>query len=120
MTSDAISLFILAGEPSGDRIAADLVKGLKRTTLRLSGVGGAALMAEGLSPLFPMAEDMTGALLLLRSPDDPPFNAFADVRSVPKGFSTTNRRHAPPSSLSRPVRPSSRAIGANASGGVAK
>jgi len=34
-----------------------------------------------------------------------------------EGFSTTNRCHAPPSSLSNPVRPSSRAIGANASVG---
>jgi len=55
--SDPISLFILAGEPSGDRIAAELVKGLKqRTNLQLSGVGGTALMAEGLSPIFPMAD----------------------------------------------------------------
>jgi len=54
---DSLSLFILAGEPSGDRIAAELVKGLKaKANLTLSGVGGTALMAEGLSPVFPMAD----------------------------------------------------------------
>jgi len=54
---DTVSLFILAGEPSGDRIGGELVKALKqKVTLRFSGVGGTALMAQGLSPLFPMAD----------------------------------------------------------------
>lgn len=52
-----LSLFILAGEASGDRIGAALVKRLRqRLDLRLSGVGGDAMMAEGLSPVFPMAD----------------------------------------------------------------
>ena len=44
---------------------------------------------------------------------------FAEARSVPNGFSTTSRRHAP-FSASMPVRPSSRLIGRNALGGVAR
>ena len=43
----------------------------------------------------------------------------ADARSVPNGFSTTSRRHMP-FSFSMPVRPSSRPIGRNAFGGVAR
>lgn len=50
-------LFILAGEPSGDGIAADLVQRLRRTTeVNLTGVGGEALAGEGLKSLFDMNE----------------------------------------------------------------
>lgn len=53
--SDALRLFILAGEPSGDRIAADLVRRLReRVAVGLSGVGGTELMGQGLEPIFPM------------------------------------------------------------------
>lgn len=52
---DALRLFILAGEASGDRIGADLVQRLRRRTdLTLSGIGGPELQAEGLTSLFPM------------------------------------------------------------------
>jgi lipid-A-disaccharide synthase len=52
-----LKLFILAGEPSGDRIAADLVVRLKqRVPLTLSGVGGHELDAQGLRSLFPMSD----------------------------------------------------------------
>ncbi|MHB1103158.1 MAG: lipid-A-disaccharide synthase [Devosia sp.] len=52
-----LKLFILAGEPSGDRIGADLVDRLRaRTKLELSGVGGEALIGKGLKSLFPMSE----------------------------------------------------------------
>lgn len=52
---DRLKMFILAGEPSGDRIAADLVRRLKqRVPLAFSGVGGSELQAEGLRSLFPM------------------------------------------------------------------
>lgn len=52
-----MKLFILAGEPSGDRIAADLVERLReRTELTLSGVGGAELIGKGLRSMFPMRE----------------------------------------------------------------
>lgn len=57
MTPDSVSLFILAGEPSGDRIGGALVKALKqKTALTLTGVGGDVLAGEGLTPLFPMAD----------------------------------------------------------------
>ncbi|MHB1109393.1 MAG: lipid-A-disaccharide synthase [Devosia sp.] len=52
-----LKLFILAGEPSGDRVGADLVDRLRaRTKLELSGVGGEALIGKGLKSLFPMSE----------------------------------------------------------------
>ena len=55
--SDAIRLFMVAGEPSGDRIAADLVKRLRtRRAVTLLGVGGAELEGEGLRSLFPMSD----------------------------------------------------------------
>lgn len=55
--SDALRLFILAGEPSGDRIAADLVARLRqRVDLHLSGVGGDELAGQGLNSLFPMSD----------------------------------------------------------------
>jgi lipid-A-disaccharide synthase len=55
--AEALKLFILAGEPSGDRIAADLVIRLKhRVPLALAGVGGDELEAEGLKSLFPMSD----------------------------------------------------------------
>ncbi|MFN4211716.1 MAG: lipid-A-disaccharide synthase, partial [Devosia sp.] len=55
--SDRLKLFILAGEPSGDRIAADLVRRLRqRVPLAFSGVGGTELQAEGLRSLFPMSD----------------------------------------------------------------
>ncbi|SFZ82058.1 lipid-A-disaccharide synthase [Devosia enhydra] len=54
---EPLSLFILAGEPSGDRIGADLVRRLKaRVPLALQGVGGEALIGQGLRSLFPMSE----------------------------------------------------------------
>jgi lipid-A-disaccharide synthase len=65
-----LKLFILAGEPSGDRIAADLVARLRaRTDVDLVGVGGAELSAQGLKSLFPMRElSVLGAEILPRIP----------------------------------------------------
>ena len=55
--AEPIRLFVLAGEASGDRIGADLVRRLReRTTVELSGVGGAELTGEGLRSLFPMSD----------------------------------------------------------------
>lgn len=52
-----LRLFILAGEASGDRIGADLVRRLRhRVSLNLSGVGGDELEAEGIASLFPMSD----------------------------------------------------------------
>lgn len=55
--NETLRLFILAGEPSGDRIAADLVRRLrKRVDVALSGVGGDELVGQGLQPIYPMAD----------------------------------------------------------------
>lgn len=50
------SLFILAGEASGDRIGANLMTGLKqqRSDIEFIGVGGDAMEGEGLSSPFPI------------------------------------------------------------------
>lgn len=55
-----LTFFLIAGEPSGDRLGAALIKGLKQRVpnLRLVGVGGAAMQAEGFNSLFPM-EDLS-------------------------------------------------------------
>ncbi|MGA1209223.1 MAG: lipid-A-disaccharide synthase [Gemmobacter sp.] len=51
-------IFLVAGEPSGDRLGAALMAGLRALApgVRFSGVGGPAMAAEGLQSLFPMAE----------------------------------------------------------------
>lgn len=55
--SETLRLFILAGEPSGDRIAADLVRRLREhVRVDLSGVGGDELIGQGLSSLYPMSD----------------------------------------------------------------
>ena len=57
MPAEALSLFILAGEPSGDRIGAAVIAALRqRTELTLAGVGGSAMDNEGLRSLFPMSD----------------------------------------------------------------
>ena len=49
---------LIAGEPSGDRLGAALMAGLKELApgCRFSGIGGPAMQAEGLDSLFPMEE----------------------------------------------------------------
>lgn len=51
-------VFIIAGEPSGDRLGAALIAGLRQLDpkLEVTGVGGPAMQAEGITSLFPMAE----------------------------------------------------------------
>ncbi len=51
-------LFLLAGEPSGDRLGAALISGLRELApgVQIAGVGGPAMMAEGMTSLFPMEE----------------------------------------------------------------
>lgn len=54
--AEAPRLFVVAGEPSGDRLGADLVKRLRvLTQVSLSGVGGPELEGEGLASLYPMS-----------------------------------------------------------------
>jgi len=53
---ERLRLFVLAGEASGDRIGADLVRRLgPPIELELAGVGGVELTAEGLRSIFPMS-----------------------------------------------------------------
>lgn len=52
-------IYIIAGEASGDILAAGLMQSLKKMTggqIRFSGVGGDRMAAEGLTSLFPISE----------------------------------------------------------------
>lgn len=50
-------LFLVAGEPSGDRLGAALMAGLKSlAAMEFQGVGGPLMQAEGLESQFPMEE----------------------------------------------------------------
>lgn len=53
-----MKLFLVAGEPSGDRLGAALMAGLKELAqdVTFAGVGGPMMLAEGMQSLFPMAE----------------------------------------------------------------
>lgn len=54
-----LKVFLIAGEPSGDRLGAALMRGLRaesRRPLRFDGVGGAAMAAEGLESRFDIEE----------------------------------------------------------------
>ncbi|WP_432450084.1 lipid-A-disaccharide synthase [Aliiroseovarius marinus] len=53
-----MKVFVIAGEPSGDRLGAALMAGLKSLApqVEFQGVGGTAMQAEGLTSLFPMSE----------------------------------------------------------------
>lgn len=52
-----MKLFLIAGEPSGDRLGAALMVGLKRlAVVEFVGVGGPLMQAEGIESLFPMEE----------------------------------------------------------------
>lgn len=53
-----MQVFLLAGEPSGDKLGAALMSGLKelRPDVQFSGVGGPEMQAQGMKSLFPMEE----------------------------------------------------------------
>ncbi len=53
-----LSLYLVAGEPSGDRLGAGLMRALKELApaVRFRGVGGPAMTAEGLTSRFDMSE----------------------------------------------------------------
>lgn len=53
------SIFLVAGEPSGDEIGGRLIAALREAAghrIRLAGVGGEAMAAQGFESLFPMEE----------------------------------------------------------------
>src|SRR5258707_2212633 len=52
-------LFIIAGEPSGDALGGALIAALRERTagrLRIAGIGGEAMAAQGLESLVPLAD----------------------------------------------------------------
>src|SRR5215469_6404301 len=52
-----LSLMLVCGEPSGDQLGGQLMAALKAVEgpgLRIFGVGGAAMAAQGLTSLFPL------------------------------------------------------------------
>jgi lipid-A-disaccharide synthase len=54
-----LHVFIVVGEESGDQLGAALMRALRIRaggTIRFSGVGGAAMAAEGLQTLFPLTD----------------------------------------------------------------
>jgi len=53
-----LKLFLIAGEPSGDRLGAALMAGLRALApgVEFHGVGGPLMQAEGMASSFPMAE----------------------------------------------------------------
>ena len=54
----ALRLYLIAGEPSGDRLGAALMAGLKALVpeVEFYGIGGPLMQAEGMVSLFPMEE----------------------------------------------------------------
>jgi len=55
--AEPIKIFLIAGEPSGDRLGAALMTSLRNPApVAFSGVGGTAMEAEGLRSLFPLAD----------------------------------------------------------------
>jgi len=56
---DDLHVYIIAGEPSGDAIGAPIMKAIRDrlgARVRFSGIGGTAMVGEGLEPFFPMIE----------------------------------------------------------------
>ncbi|MGF1500222.1 MAG: lipid-A-disaccharide synthase [Paracoccaceae bacterium] len=51
-------IYLVAGEPSGDRLGAELIRGLKALApdIEIAGVGGREMAAAGLDPLFDIAD----------------------------------------------------------------
>jgi len=53
------TIYLIAGEPSGDVLGGRLIKGLRKLAgddITITGVGGPKMIAEGLESLFPMQE----------------------------------------------------------------
>ncbi|MEA1937494.1 MAG: lipid-A-disaccharide synthase [Pseudomonadota bacterium] len=59
MTEGGLNVFVIAGEPSGDRLGARLMRSLTDSccdTVRFSGIGGPEMTRCGLESLFPMSD----------------------------------------------------------------
>lgn len=58
MRKDGLTFFLVAGEPSGDRLGAALMDGLRQLVPapRFTGVAGPQMQAAGMESLFPMDE----------------------------------------------------------------
>lgn len=56
--SGPLRFFLIAGEPSGDRLGAALMAGIRtlQPNVSFAGIGGSLMQAEGLESLFPMEE----------------------------------------------------------------
>lgn len=73
MSDEPLRIAVIAGEPSGDRLAASILAALRDACgrpLDLTGIGGPALAAQGLASLHPMADLANIGLLqvLARAP----------------------------------------------------
>jgi len=70
-----LNLYLIAGEHSGDALGAKLMEGLKEecgaNNVHFIGLGGHAMQAQGLTPIFPMEEVavMGPAAILARLPN---------------------------------------------------
>jgi len=56
---EALNLFLVAGEPSGDQLGGKLIAAMGKISdrpLHMSGVGGDAMAEQGCSSLFPLSE----------------------------------------------------------------
>jgi lipid-A-disaccharide synthase len=53
-----LTFFLIAGEPSGDKLGAALMAGLRQLhpAVTFSGIGGPLMQAQGMTSLFPMEE----------------------------------------------------------------
>ena len=54
-----LTVFVIAGEPSGDLLGARLLEAIKRQagrTVKFAGIGGPRMEAQGMTSLFPMAD----------------------------------------------------------------
>ncbi len=59
VVSRPLKVYLIAGEPSGDSLGADLMSGLRACSdvdVIFSGIGGPLMSAQGLASLFPMAD----------------------------------------------------------------
>jgi lipid-A-disaccharide synthase len=58
VTAQPFTVFIVAGEESGDQLGAGLMRAIRarKDEVRFVGVGGLRMVAEGLDPLFPVTD----------------------------------------------------------------